>query len=342
MRIPRSHSITFGLPSLRMYSAAISSSSSVADSPRLSSAGPPGAADLGEQRVVLHVARADLDHVGDLQHGVEVAHVHQLGDDRQARLGLRLGEQAQALLAEPLEGVGGGAGLVGAAAQQRRAGVAARRAPSAASARATRPCRGRRSSRSDRRRPCARRCRAPCARRGVICAEASLYGLRIGTTRSTPGWPSRPRLSTVTSCSTSPIAPITVTRAPRLRWASAPARSIFSTTASTSSSVAVSFITIIIDSSFQHPTPVGTAYRRRESSRRPTREDRAARATGLASGRAGPGWEGARSPARDPVRPSASPLTDGPRPKRLAKSPGVGDRTTMRREQAARRAAERL
>ena len=41
VRIPRSHSSTFGLPSLRMYSAAISSSSSVADSPRLSSTGMP-------------------------------------------------------------------------------------------------------------------------------------------------------------------------------------------------------------------------------------------------------------------------------------------------------------
>ena len=33
------------------------------------------AADLGQQRVVLHVAGADLDHVGDLEHGVEVAGV---------------------------------------------------------------------------------------------------------------------------------------------------------------------------------------------------------------------------------------------------------------------------
>ena len=107
-----------------MYSAAINSSSSGEDRPRLSSAGRPGAPDLGQQRVVLHVARADLDDVGDLQHGVEVAHVHQLGDDRQPRLGLRLGEQAQALLAEPLEGVGGSAGLVGAAAEQGRARVA--------------------------------------------------------------------------------------------------------------------------------------------------------------------------------------------------------------------------
>ena len=41
VRIPRSHRITFGLPSLRMYSAAISSSSSVEDRPRLISVGLP-------------------------------------------------------------------------------------------------------------------------------------------------------------------------------------------------------------------------------------------------------------------------------------------------------------
>ena len=44
MRMPRSQSITDSLPSLRMYSAAISSSSSVAERPRLSSAGAAGPA----------------------------------------------------------------------------------------------------------------------------------------------------------------------------------------------------------------------------------------------------------------------------------------------------------
>ena len=52
----------------------------------------PRAPDLRQQRVVLHVARADLDHVGHLEHLVEVPLVHQLGDDRQAGLGLGLGE----------------------------------------------------------------------------------------------------------------------------------------------------------------------------------------------------------------------------------------------------------
>src|SRR5436190_1832771 len=88
--------------------------------PALEQRGAPRAPDLRQQRVVLHVARADLDHVGDLEHGVQVADVHQLGDDRHARLGLRLGEQPQALLPQPLEGVGRGARLVGAAAEQGR------------------------------------------------------------------------------------------------------------------------------------------------------------------------------------------------------------------------------
>ena len=43
-------------------------------------------ADLGEQVEVLHVPRADLDHVGDLDHRLDVARVHQLGHERQAGL----------------------------------------------------------------------------------------------------------------------------------------------------------------------------------------------------------------------------------------------------------------
>ena len=126
----------------------------MADSPRFRSTGLPGAADLGEQRVVLHVARAELDHVGHLEHRLEVAHVHQLGHDRQAGLGLRLGQQAQARLAEALERVRRGARLVGAAAQELGAGVLDGRAPCRAAPRATRPCTGRRSWRSARRRSC--------------------------------------------------------------------------------------------------------------------------------------------------------------------------------------------
>ena len=52
------------------------------------------AGDL-EQRVVLHVARADLDHVGVLGDRVGVLGVEELGDDRQAGLRARLGEDLQ-------------------------------------------------------------------------------------------------------------------------------------------------------------------------------------------------------------------------------------------------------
>ena len=48
-----------------------------------------------EQRVVLHVARADLDHVGVLGDQLGVRGVEQLGDDRQAGLRPRLGEDLQ-------------------------------------------------------------------------------------------------------------------------------------------------------------------------------------------------------------------------------------------------------
>ena len=51
-------------------------------------------------------------------------------------------------------------------------------------------------------------------------------------------------------CSRSPTAPITVTSSPRLGWACAPTDSIRPMTAWTWSSVAVSFITIIILSAF--------------------------------------------------------------------------------------------
>ncbi len=176
-----------------------------------------GAADLREQRVVLHVARADLDHVGDLQHVVEVAHVHQLGDDRQAGLGLRLGEQPQALLPETLEGVGGGARLVGAAAQQRRAARPAPRAPSRSSLLArfdgARP--------RDQREVLAADLAPVDVEHGALAVaelrRGELVGLEDRHDAVHTGLALQPEARDVASCSTSPIAPITVTRAPRLR-----------------------------------------------------------------------------------------------------------------------------
>ncbi len=81
-----------------------------------------GAADGLEEREVLHVAGADLEHVGPLSDQRDVSGVDHLGHHGQARLGAYVGEDPQALLAQSLEGVRRGARLVGASSEQRRAG----------------------------------------------------------------------------------------------------------------------------------------------------------------------------------------------------------------------------
>ena len=243
VRMPRSHSITFGLPSLSTYSAAISSSSSVAESPRLISTGRPGAADLGQQRVVLHVARADLDHVGHFEHRLDVARVHQLGDDRQPGLLLGLGEQAQALRAEPLEAVRRRARLVGAAAEHRRAGS---RPPVRDADQLV--ARLDRAGPGDQREVVAadlvaRRSRSRCPTMREL-GRGELVGL-AGSARPA-GRRRGPRGRGAATCSRSPIAPITVTSSPRDGCARAPTLSMRAMTAWMSSSVAVGFMTIII------------------------------------------------------------------------------------------------
>ena len=88
--------------------------------------GRAGPADLLEQVEVLHVPRADLDDVGVALDEVDLAGVHDLGDDRHAEpLAGRL-EDLEAVLAEPLEAVGAGPRLEGAAAEDVGAGVADR------------------------------------------------------------------------------------------------------------------------------------------------------------------------------------------------------------------------
>ena len=94
------------------------------------------------------------------------------------------------------------------------------------------------------------------------CAEASLYGFRIGTRWSTPGAPSSPSEATR---SRSPIAPITVSNSPLEICAEQPTCSIRSTTWPISASVASSFITIIICLSLSNPlsdTSFGSGKRR--------------------------------------------------------------------------------
>ena len=75
------------------------------------------AADGLEQLEVLHVAGTDLDEVHVLKQG-QVLGVHDFGDDGGAGGAAGQLEQVEALAAHPLEGVGRGAGLERAAAQQ--------------------------------------------------------------------------------------------------------------------------------------------------------------------------------------------------------------------------------
>ena len=76
-----------------------------------------GLAKLLEQVEVLHVPGSHLNHVhAHLEH-LHVVGGHDLGDDGQAGGLLCLLEQADAVVAHTLEGIGGGAGLEGAAPQ---------------------------------------------------------------------------------------------------------------------------------------------------------------------------------------------------------------------------------
>ena len=76
--------------------------------------GPVLVADGLQEVKVLHVSGADLDDVHILEKG-QLAEVHQLGDDGQARLLPGDFQVLQSLGAQALEGVGRGAGLEGAA-----------------------------------------------------------------------------------------------------------------------------------------------------------------------------------------------------------------------------------
>ena len=56
--------------------------------------------DGAKQRVVLHVARADLDAVGHFGDEVRAFFVERFGDDRQPRLAARQREQLESALAQ--------------------------------------------------------------------------------------------------------------------------------------------------------------------------------------------------------------------------------------------------
>src|ERR1700681_73319 len=81
-----------------------------------------GAAGAFEQREILHVASADLDHVGVFFDKVEAFVVDGFGDNAEAIVLANLREDFQALFAEALKTVRGSARFVGAATKKFYAG----------------------------------------------------------------------------------------------------------------------------------------------------------------------------------------------------------------------------
>ena len=71
--------------------------------PSLEQHWPTRARRRNNQRIVLHVARADLQNVGVLRNQVHVGLGHDLGYDGQAGLMARAGQQFEAFKAETLK-----------------------------------------------------------------------------------------------------------------------------------------------------------------------------------------------------------------------------------------------
>jgi hypothetical protein len=69
------------------------------------SSGLPDAAEVLETRIVLHVARADLDAVGVLGHQVGLLLVHRFRHHGESGFPPRHGQQLEGALPHPLEGV---------------------------------------------------------------------------------------------------------------------------------------------------------------------------------------------------------------------------------------------
>src|ERR1700728_125297 len=85
--------------------------------------GLAGASGAFEQRKILHVARADLNHVGILLHQVERLVVDSFGDDLHAKLLADFCHDPQAFLFQALKRVRRSAGLVRAPAKELRSGT---------------------------------------------------------------------------------------------------------------------------------------------------------------------------------------------------------------------------
>ena len=109
--MPRSQSITFGIAAVEDV---LGGEQELVDRRAHSALQEGGLARVAhglQELVVLHVAGADLEHVGILGDHRHMLRGHHLGDDRQAGLAPRGGEHLEARFLVSLEAVGAGAGL---------------------------------------------------------------------------------------------------------------------------------------------------------------------------------------------------------------------------------------
>ena len=113
-RTPRSQSTTSSFPPSTTYSAASSHSCTVAEKPRLRSTGIRVSADFAQQRKVLHVPRADLQHIRISSDELDVARIHHFGHDAETVTVAGIAKHLERLFAEALKGVGRSARLVSA------------------------------------------------------------------------------------------------------------------------------------------------------------------------------------------------------------------------------------
>ena len=203
----------------------------VAEGPRFRSTGLRTCAELLQEREVLHVAGADLEHVGVVGDHRQRLGVHHLGHDLEAGLLAGEGEELQPLLGQPLELVGARARLEGAAAEEARARPPSPRGRPRGSAPATRPSTGPAMTAM----LAARRAATPPTSMTVSSSftsrETSLNGWETRIASATPGmvsnWPgSSPPLL--------PVMPIATRCAPGMGCGASPSARIFSTTASIS------------------------------------------------------------------------------------------------------------
>ena len=123
VRMPLSQRMTCGLPPFMMYSAESSSSSMVPIMLRLQEHGRARLPQGLQEREVLHVARAHLEHARVAAHQLHVVLRQDLGHHGQAVALCRGAQDLQALLPQALEGVRRGARLEGAAAHELQPGA---------------------------------------------------------------------------------------------------------------------------------------------------------------------------------------------------------------------------